>query len=137
MIQVKNENTPNLPEHLAGLLQPTPSGVVKLVAAWDGLSMESQMMLLTALERTDFPGYLADRILTKALDSENAYVRYLAVKKLYVILYLWLGTHQSKREMRIPSMQPCRNLRSSLACPRKHGLPTCAIWRDGVKSWQS
>ena len=83
MIQVKSENTTNLPDHLARLLQPTPSGAAKLIAAWDGLSMESQMMLLTALERTDFPGYLADRILVKALESENDYVRYLAVRKLY------------------------------------------------------
>jgi len=79
---MKNEHTPDLPDYLAELLQPTPSGAAKLIAAWDGLSTESKMILLTALDRANFPGHLAEKVLDKALESESAYVRYLAVGRL-------------------------------------------------------
>jgi hypothetical protein len=71
--------TVTLSVHLAPLLQPTPSGVAKLVAAWDGLSAESQILILTKFKTTTRrPEYLSKRILSKALDSTNSYVRYLA-----------------------------------------------------------
>ena len=79
----KSTNMPNekgirLPDHLAPLLQPTPSGVAKLVAAWDGLNTESQILVLTELDKARLPAYLNEKIRIKALDSANAYVRYLA-----------------------------------------------------------
>ncbi len=41
-------NSPNteLPSHLADLMRPTPSAVAQLIAAWDGLHAETQMLLL-------------------------------------------------------------------------------------------
>ena len=36
--------------HLEPLIEPTPSGVAKLLAAWDGLSTESQMAVLAHLQ---------------------------------------------------------------------------------------
>src|SRR6266545_4677552 len=74
--------TLTLPLHLASLLQPTPSGVAKLLAAWDGLSTESQILILTKLKTTTRPEYLSERIRIKAFDSANAYVRYLAASSL-------------------------------------------------------
>lgn len=81
-------NTPNkngigVPDYLAPLLQPTPSGVAKLVAAWDGLNTESQILVLTELDKARLPAYLNKKIRVKALDSANAYVRYLAARGLY------------------------------------------------------
>ena len=73
-----NEKGIRLPDHLAPLLQPTPSGVAKLVAAWDGLNTESQILVLTELDKVRLPAYLEEKIHIKALDSANAYVRYLA-----------------------------------------------------------
>jgi hypothetical protein len=70
--------TLTIPLHLAPLLLPTPSSVAKLVAAWDGLSTESQILILTKFKTTTRPAYLSERIRIKALDSANAYVRYLA-----------------------------------------------------------
>lgn len=72
-----------LPPHLKGLLHPTPSGAAKLIAAWEGLSVESQIMILTELEEVRFPAYLKQQVYRKALDSSNAYVRYLAARKFY------------------------------------------------------
>src|SRR6266508_517263 len=71
-----------LPPHLTPLLLPTPSGVAKLVAAWDGLTTESQILILTKLKMTPLPEYLTERIRIKGLDSNNAYVRYLAAREL-------------------------------------------------------
>lgn len=78
---MSNEAKNKLPPHLMDLLQPTPSGATKLIAAWDGLSAESQMQLLTALDEAKFPPYLVQNIRRKALDSSNAYVRYLAARE--------------------------------------------------------
>jgi len=71
-----------IPHHLAPLLLPTPSGVVKLLAAWDGLGGESQIVILTKLDVVTLPPYLKEKILMKALDSANSYVRYLAARQL-------------------------------------------------------
>ena len=73
----------SLPPHLAPLLQPTPSGVAKLVAAWDGLNSESQILILTRLDEVGLPAYLNEKVRIKALDSANAYIRYLAARRLY------------------------------------------------------
>lgn len=78
-----NEKVAGLPDHLAPLLEPTPSGVAKLVAAWDGLNTESQILILTELAKERLPAYLNETIRIKALDSANTYVRYLAARGLY------------------------------------------------------
>ncbi len=69
-----------LPPHLMDLLNPTPSGTAKLIAAWEGLSVESQIQIFTALDEAHFPWDLQGKVLRKALDSSNVYVRYLAAK---------------------------------------------------------
>jgi len=69
-----------LPAYLKELLHPTPSGVAKLIAVWDGLNTESQILVLTELKKFKGPAYLADKIWIKAFDSSNPYVRYLAAR---------------------------------------------------------
>ncbi len=78
-----NKNGIGLPEYIAPLLQPTPTGAAKLVAAWDGLDTESQILILTELDKARLPAYLNEKIRMKALDSANAYVRYLAARGLH------------------------------------------------------
>jgi hypothetical protein len=73
----------NVPSHIAILLEPTPSAIAKLVAAWDGLSTEIQILLLAELEKMPLPCELRARVFEKAFDRSNAYVRYLAAKGLY------------------------------------------------------
>ncbi len=70
-----------MPWHLSELLHPTPSGVEKLLAAWDGLSTESKIMILLKLDDIETPAYLKKKIGLNALENENAYVRYLAVRR--------------------------------------------------------
>jgi len=77
-----NEKSAGLPDHLAPLLEPTPSGVAKVVAAWDGLNTELQILILTELDKARLPLYLKEKIRVKALDSAIAYVRYLAARGL-------------------------------------------------------
>ncbi len=69
--------------HLQELLEPTPSGVAKLLAAWDGLTAESQIQLLIAKKKRPGPVYLYCRVIEKALGSENAYARYLAARESF------------------------------------------------------
>jgi hypothetical protein len=78
-----NEKVAGLPDHLAPLLDPTPSGVAKLIAAWGGLNTESQMLILMALETAGLPTYLTEKVRLKALDSATAYVRYMAARRLH------------------------------------------------------
>ena len=78
-----NEKVAALPDHLAPLLEPTPSGVAKLVAAWEGLSTELQILILTGLDKAGLPAYLKEKVCIKALDGANAYVRYLAARWLH------------------------------------------------------
>lgn len=68
-------------DFLAPLLEPKPSAMLKLVAAWDGLSLESQMTLLEAL-RAAPNGVLPDEIARKALASPNTYLRFLTAKMI-------------------------------------------------------
>lgn len=61
-----------LPPYLMDLLDPTPHGAAKLLAAWDGLTMESQMQVLFAMKTATYPQHLAKRVIEKALNSPNA-----------------------------------------------------------------
>lgn len=79
---MQNEKVAALPDHLAPLLEPTPSGVAKLVAAWEGLSTELQILILTGFDKEGLPAYLKEKVCIKALDGANAYVRYLAARQL-------------------------------------------------------
>jgi hypothetical protein len=73
-----------MPPHLEPLLQPTPSGVAKLLAAWDGLQVETQIDLLSRLPQIKYPAYLAAKIRETALRSETPYVRYMAYRGAYL-----------------------------------------------------
>ncbi|TWB05647.1 hypothetical protein [Gluconacetobacter diazotrophicus] len=74
----------NVPPYLEPLLMPTPSGVMKLMAAWDGLSTETQIMVLSLLPTRRYPDYLATRVRDKALSSDVAYIRYLSYQGVYL-----------------------------------------------------
>lgn len=91
---MKNQAESSIPNHLRELLPPTPSGTAKLIAAWDGLTAETQIALLMAKKeqlRPAYlykpfwgPAYLYQQIIEKALTSENGFVRYLAAREVYV-----------------------------------------------------
>jgi hypothetical protein len=68
-----------VPPHLRPLVEDTPSSGLRLLAAWDGLSVESQIIVLT---RPGAYGAISEQLAQKALASPNAYVRYLAVQVL-------------------------------------------------------
>ena len=78
-------------KYLEELLKPTPSGNEKLLSAWEGLSIETQIFIISSFEKDDeglfdwhnYPNYLLRKIRLKALDSANDYVRYKAARKLY------------------------------------------------------
>src|SRR5450759_410119 len=64
-------------DFLLPLLEPKPSADYKLSAAWDGLTIESQIALLSA-----FPSdrSISLSVVKRALGSPNAYVRYLVAR---------------------------------------------------------
>lgn len=81
---MENKTPPNVPKYINELMQPTPSSIAKLLAAWSGLTSETQILILSKLDEIDVTYYLVPQIMkviTKALDSDNAYVRYLAARK--------------------------------------------------------
>lgn len=80
---MENKTQTDVPKHIKELMQPTPSGIAKLLSAWGGLSSETQILILSNLDEIRAPAYLAEKVRIKALDSDNAYVRYLAARKLY------------------------------------------------------
>ena len=80
---MENKKQPDDPKYIKELMQPTPSGVAKLLAAWSGLSTETQILILSKLDEMRAPAYLAEKVRKSALNSENAYVRYLAARKFY------------------------------------------------------
>lgn len=66
-----------IPAFLEPLLEAaSPGGRLKLDAAWDGLSAETQIAVLTEYRTRD--AYIPETIAKKALRNHNAYVRYLA-----------------------------------------------------------
>ena len=68
-------------EHLKELLENTPSSRMKILAAWDGLSIETQIKLLHALTKGKYlPLSFHRDIIAKALKSPNEYIRYLAAR---------------------------------------------------------
>lgn len=74
--------TEKLPRYLEPLIRPTPSSVAKLLAAWDGLLVETQIDILSRL--TNHDGYLRRKVQARALTSETPYIRYLAAKLLFL-----------------------------------------------------
>jgi len=80
---MENNKQPEEPKYIKDLMRPTPSGIAKLIAAWHGLSTETQILVLSKLNETSAHAYLAEKVRINALDSENAYVRYLAARKFY------------------------------------------------------
>jgi len=78
---MKDQVGSSVPAHLQELLQPTPSGTAKLIAAWNGLTPETQIAVLAAKKKHPGPAYLYQKITEKALTSESAFVRYLAARE--------------------------------------------------------
>jgi len=79
---MSNQMTMDISDHLAALLDSSPSSIAKLIAAWNGLSTESQIIILTKLDAARLPRYLDEKIRMAAFESTNAYVRYLAARRL-------------------------------------------------------
>jgi hypothetical protein len=72
----------SVPAHLQELLRPTPSGTAKLIAAWDGLTPETQILMLAAKKNQRGPAYLYQQIIEKAAMGANAFVRYCAAREI-------------------------------------------------------
>lgn len=65
------------------LVQPRASSVMKLIAAWAGLQVETQiaiLMYLNSLSPAQFPQYLRRKIDRKAYESSTPYIRHLATR---------------------------------------------------------
>ena len=61
-----------LSDTLRPLLEPSPTGAVKLIAAWAGLHTETQIQILEELDSVEFPTYLADRVRESALEPRRS-----------------------------------------------------------------
>jgi len=87
------ESKNDIPKYLEEFLAPTRSSIEKLLAAFDGLSVETQIKLLNTIEEkisqlgpTNVT-YLYKKVFLKAYESPNSYVRYLSVRNLVQITY--------------------------------------------------
>lgn len=66
----------NIPEHLQELIQNKPSSRLKLLAAWDGLSVETQIRIIYTLSG-QLKYSLPNELKKKISSNNNDYVRYL------------------------------------------------------------
>jgi len=80
----------DLPEHLKELIQPTPSGVDKLLAAWDGLSVETQLLILSIINTKDY-------LLSAADDSAPDKIRIKALECFFHVVALMKKRQLNKR----------------------------------------
>lgn len=71
-------------QYIRHVLTPTPSGVEKILALWDGLEIIEQISIIECLSDFRLPAYLSDKIRFKAFESQNSYMRYLAARGLYI-----------------------------------------------------
>src|SRR5208282_681731 len=69
-------------DHLEELLKDTPMGRMKLLAAWDSLSAETQIRLLAEMSEKGRTGAPDRPIWLKALSSPSEYIRYLAAREV-------------------------------------------------------
>jgi hypothetical protein len=69
---------------LADLTQPTPSGIAKLIAAWDDLQFETRVEIWARMAEADLPSFLMERLRRKALGDSNPYIRYLAGRGVHL-----------------------------------------------------
>lgn len=77
MTSAANIQHKKIPEHLEPFCQPAPSSVTKFLAAWDGLSLETILLLL---EERYSNRYESDELYNKAFQSDNPYLRYIGYK---------------------------------------------------------
>jgi hypothetical protein len=68
--------------HLEELLKDTPMGRMKLLAAWDSLSTETQIRLLSEMSEKGRTRVTDRPIWRRALSSPSEYVRYLAAREI-------------------------------------------------------
>lgn len=77
MADTKKHESKILPEHLDPFCEPTPGSVTKFLAAWDGLSLETILLLFEKRYRNR---YESDELYKKAFQSDNPYLRYIGYK---------------------------------------------------------
>jgi len=98
------KNIEKLPDYLKELLSPTSINREKIIAVWDGLSYDNQIILLSEIDDIYTSPYFEDinrlsggerlteipdkdslnrKLWLKALESDNDFIRFLASKKLY------------------------------------------------------
>lgn len=73
---MKDKIKDSLPEYLHELVENTPSSRLKLLAAWDGLTVETQIQTLKSGIN------ISDELKCKILSTKNAYVQYLMLRSL-------------------------------------------------------
>ncbi len=73
-MQNLNDDKSTIPKYLEELVKPTPLSVEKLLAAWDGLSFETQLTILSEYVST-YPQHYRNKICLKSISSKNEYVR--------------------------------------------------------------
>jgi len=76
-MQTLNENKSTIPKYLEELVKPTPLSVTKLLAAWDGLSDETKIMIMYEYV-SSYPIDYKVRVCLNAIKSGNIYLRHLA-----------------------------------------------------------
>lgn len=73
--EAKSSN--NIPSYLQELIEDKPSSLLKLVAAWDDLAIETQIQILYSYKNRHINSKSFNQLKAKALNSKNDYVRYL------------------------------------------------------------
>jgi hypothetical protein len=92
MVPEVDKSTLEIPSFILEALEPTSSGISKLIAMWDGLSTELQIAIFVRVEEIyyveswNYPkwGNFPLPLIKKVLKGDNTYLRYLAAKRYHL-----------------------------------------------------
>ena len=74
-----NDNKSTTPKYLEELVKPTPLSVAKLITVWEGLSVETQIVILVD-HVSKYPDKYKSKLCSIAKKSSNEYIKYLGLK---------------------------------------------------------
>ena len=79
---MEKESTTPFNDCINELIDPRPLGIAKIIAAWDGLSIETKIQIYKKVKEISLGPHLLDKLQQKALKDENEYIRYLVRKDI-------------------------------------------------------
>ena len=113
--EITDDQKREVPAHLEELLQPTPSGMAKLLAAWDGLSCETQILALVENRPTLGAGWFSAGTISGTVKAGTRQLNEVDAIRQTVLPWAAAQARMGSRERTNASLSPNT---VSTSCPR-------------------